>query len=164
MASLYKRATPTQRQLLKIVEGAVLNVADAHGFQRDPRLARSIAKRAAGTLSSQWTGVLAAKPSARGDGHTCLCPGPSEHSEKVSSECGRSLVVKGETVSPSDGRARRVTSQISRRHPFHILLHEISKEMRHVKQSGDQSKIDTYIYMLRKIDRLHKRLIANASA
>lgn len=66
MATLYKRATPSQARILRAVEGAVKNVADCHPeFGYSPRLGRSIAKRAAGTLSSQWLGVLAAtlKPS-----------------------------------------------------------------------------------------------------
>lgn len=35
MATLYKRATAAQQRILRVVEGAVLNVADAHGFPRD---------------------------------------------------------------------------------------------------------------------------------
>lgn len=58
MSSLYKRATPVQLRMLRIVEGAVLNTIDAHdlgdGFLFDTkRFARSVAKRAVGTLSAQ---------------------------------------------------------------------------------------------------------------
>lgn len=62
MATLYKRATPQQQQVLRIVEGAVKNALHAHpeGTRR-PNFARSVAKRAVGTLSAQkWTGMLAA--------------------------------------------------------------------------------------------------------
>lgn len=60
MASLYKRATPSQARILRAVEGAVKNASDAHQWNLSPRAARSIAKRAAGTLSAQWADVLAA--------------------------------------------------------------------------------------------------------
>ena len=60
MASLYKRANERQRRILRIVEGAVKNVADHHPeLSYSPRMARSIAKRAAGTLSAAWPEVLA---------------------------------------------------------------------------------------------------------
>lgn len=59
MVTLAKRATPSQARILKIVEGAVLNASDAHKVPRDTWLARSIAKRAAGTLTAQWPEVLA---------------------------------------------------------------------------------------------------------
>lgn len=51
MTSLYKRATPSQHRILRAVEGAVKNVADAHGLEFSPRHARSIAKRTASTIS-----------------------------------------------------------------------------------------------------------------
>ncbi len=66
MATLYKRATPSQARILRIVEGAVKNASDAHrDVKFDRKMARSIAKRAAGTLTAQWPEVLAAtsKPS-----------------------------------------------------------------------------------------------------
>lgn len=72
MATLYKRATPAQRQMLRIIEGAVLNAHHAHPgcFPTDGRInqrpditierfARSVAKRAVGTLSAQMLGELA---------------------------------------------------------------------------------------------------------
>jgi hypothetical protein len=68
MATLSKRATARQKQLLRIIEGAVRNTFDAHpdfyvtgrnGPIDKNQLARSIAKRAVGTLSSQLDDVLA---------------------------------------------------------------------------------------------------------
>ena len=65
MASLYRRATPSQQRILRIVEGAVKNASDAHPeVLISPRLKRSIAKRAAGTLTAQWPDVLAARASS----------------------------------------------------------------------------------------------------
>lgn len=62
MASLYKRASTSQRQILRIVEGSVINAMHAHpDYPYSERMARSIAKRAAGTLSAQLAGMLAAE-------------------------------------------------------------------------------------------------------
>src|ERR1700761_6582133 len=60
MATLWKRATPSQYMMLRIIAGAVLNVQDHHGMVREQRFARSVAKRAVGTLTAQWPDVLAA--------------------------------------------------------------------------------------------------------
>lgn len=62
MATLYKRANPMQKRMLRIIEGAVKNALDAHpdyGSISREKFARSIAKRAVGTLSSQLGEVLA---------------------------------------------------------------------------------------------------------
>lgn len=60
MSTLYRRATPRQALVLRIVEGAALNAAHAHPDRPlDRTMARSIAKRAAGTLTAQWPEVLA---------------------------------------------------------------------------------------------------------
>ena len=63
MASLYKRATPSQHFILRVVEGAVQNAQDAHPEMAriPPKFTRSIAKRATGTLTAQWPDVLAAR-------------------------------------------------------------------------------------------------------
>lgn len=55
MSTLSKRATPLQLQMLRIIEGAVINAHHAHP---EPDItiecfARSVAKRAVGTLSAQ---------------------------------------------------------------------------------------------------------------
>lgn len=61
MVSLYKRATPMQMRMLRIVEGAVLNTVHAHPEPREDlaRFARGVAKRAVGTLTAQLPEVLA---------------------------------------------------------------------------------------------------------
>lgn len=61
MATLYKRANARQQQILRVVEGAVRNASSAHPEEHpiSPRMARSIAKRAAGTLTALWQDVLA---------------------------------------------------------------------------------------------------------
>lgn len=60
MTSLYKRASIRQRRVLRIIEGAVRNAAHAHPeCNLLPTFARSVAKRATGTLTAQWPDVLA---------------------------------------------------------------------------------------------------------
>lgn len=65
MATLWKRATPSQRVALRIVAGAVMNAAHAHGTNITKSFARSVAKRAIGTLTAQWPDVLAAREARR---------------------------------------------------------------------------------------------------
>ncbi len=66
MASLYNRASPQQNRVLRIIEGAIRNATHAHPeIEIGPRHRRSIAKRAAGTLTAQWPEVLAAKGAKR---------------------------------------------------------------------------------------------------
>lgn len=82
MSSLYKRATPIQKKMLRIVEGAVRNALDAHpsilltGDMSVEIFARSVAKRAIGTLSSQME-VLAGSnllPATGGGVKSVDCP------------------------------------------------------------------------------------------
>lgn len=162
MATLYKRATPRQRELLRIIEGAVFNTADAHGQKRDMKLARSIAKRAAGTLSSRWERVLAAEHSP---------PSRGERATKAAHSLGRSLTCpkgreptignNGGIATARYGKTRRMSSHKSRRHPLQILIARISKNMRLVRATGDKSKIDAYIDILRMIDDLKRKLAEN---
>lgn len=79
MVTLAKRATPAQYRILRIVAGAVKNAGDAHPeLKITPRFARSVAKRAAGTLSAQWPEVLAAKALPVGaDAENCRTARPS---------------------------------------------------------------------------------------
>ena len=60
MSTLAKRANGPQMRMLRIVTGAVLNTAHAHPNKLpDERFARGVAKRAVGTISSQWADLLA---------------------------------------------------------------------------------------------------------
>lgn len=69
MATLAKRANKRQRQMLRIIEGAVKCASQAHRDwpHTEPRFARSVAKRATGTLSAfERAGTLATAVSAAG--------------------------------------------------------------------------------------------------
>ncbi len=61
MTTLRNRATPRQAVVMRMIEGAVRNAAHAHpGWNLTEKMARSISKRATGTLTSAWGSVLAA--------------------------------------------------------------------------------------------------------
>jgi len=67
VSSLYTRATPAQAVVLRMIEGAAKNAFHARPRATlGPQLARSIAKRATGTLTSQWGAVLAASAVTNG--------------------------------------------------------------------------------------------------
>jgi hypothetical protein len=137
MSSLYTRASPAQRRILRAVEGAIKNAADAHpDIQLSPQHRRSIAKRAAGTLSSQWPEVLAA---SRG-----------------SSESGVALTrarVRCQTshLAEAPGRERP-----QRRRPFPLrrLIAEVSRPIRDLKVAGQIERAEALVDVLRIIHRL----------
>jgi hypothetical protein len=61
VSTLYNRANPPQHRMLRVIEGAVMNAAHAHReFKVTRTFAKSVAKRATGTLTAQWPEVLAA--------------------------------------------------------------------------------------------------------
>ena len=72
MTTLRNRATPRQAVVMRMIEGAVRNAAHAHpGWNLTEKMARSISKRATGTLTSAWGSVLASpqqRPSERRGG------------------------------------------------------------------------------------------------
>lgn len=68
MATLWSRATPSQYRMLRAIAGAVRNAAHAHRMDMPKNFARSVAKRATGTLTAQWPDVLAATANRRQEG------------------------------------------------------------------------------------------------
>lgn len=77
VTSIVNRATPAQARLYRIVDGACRDAVAKHPtWDFDRRLANSIAKRAAGTLSGQWPGVLALARSAPDSGGGAPCNPP----------------------------------------------------------------------------------------
>lgn len=68
MATLWSRATPSQYRMLRAIAGAIRNAAHAHHVPMPKNFARSVAKRATGTLTAQWPDVLAATSKRRQNG------------------------------------------------------------------------------------------------
>lgn len=137
MTTLDKRATPRQARVLRMIEGAVRNAAHAHPDAiLPPRFARSIAKRAAGTLTSQWRDVLAlpaAAASESADGHSW---------NRQSGEA--------ETVGPA---SRRGASQVRRRAPVRFLHNAVGRMAGEAKRAGDIARHEALRDVLRLIGK-----------
>lgn len=133
MSSLYNRATPRQTKVLRIVEGAVINAAHAHpAWKFDPRMARSIAKRAAGTLTAAWPEVLAA-PQA-----------PPDRSGESATD---TQTIRGFNY----GKRRRGASQLPRRTPLSGLHIAIGRLAGDARRAGDTERHDAYVTVLKLI-------------
>lgn len=138
MASLYKRATPSQRRILRAVEGAIKNAAHAHPeIQISPPHRRSIAKRAAGTLTAQWPDVLAARVGA-------------------SSESGDGPTLTGPWRQPPQGSkaAARGALRLAKRTPWRVLIQQLSRPLTELKAAGLNERAEAYIDVLKMIHRL----------
>lgn len=155
MVTLSKRATPSQARILKIIEGAVLNTADAHSQKRDNSLARSIAKRAAGTISSQWVELLAAntRPSVKGPVEVTNCRACERRAKlaelKARKEFSAQLVQR---------RLRGKVPERVRRFPLLILWERLSREMWEIRRGPDKAKFEAYLHLLKMIHQLHKEM------
>lgn len=150
MSTLYSRATLAQAKILRIVEGAVLNTWDAKGLGRDPWIARSIAKRAAGTLSAQWPEVLAASTrlpaNGAASGYKCRA---CERRELLARLRERRERLGGRGL----GRTERRLSDLIRRPPLLVLWERIKRQMRRLK-TEDPARYLTNIEVLRDIHAL----------
>jgi hypothetical protein len=133
MSSLYKRATPGQAYVLRVVEGAVRNAAHAHSELINPRFARSVAKRAAGTLTSQWPEVLAArsKPSDRAEAQSIM---PSSRRSQLTKVGERGAVL------PAYGRS-----------PLLKLRQYLGIEAGRARKSGLTDRHEAFVDALRKL-------------
>lgn len=141
MASLWKTASPPQYMMLKMVAGAVLNVQDHHNQPRDRSFARSVAKRAVGTLTADWPSVLAARTSRRQDG----LRETSKPRNPRRSEYGEGHL-KGD----------RLTSL--RRYPIQQAWNKIRDKMWYIKHHGTPEELQTNIEVLRLLDQAQRLL------
>lgn len=136
MSSLYNRATPSQAAVLRIVEGAVKNATDAHPtLEISPRHRRSIAKRAAGTLTASWPDVLAAKRS-------------SDSREPVNPTPGR-----GQPAHCLKRSGRR-GFRLAKAPPLDRLHKAIAAELWDLERAGLTERVAAFIYVLRMIAKL----------
>lgn len=114
----------SSKRIYRAVAGAVRNVADCHPDwdMHHPQAARSIAKRAAGTLRAQWPEVLAATPSAT----------PRRNANSRRRGGGGSL---GHRLPPFSARLHR----------------EVSRLVRPAKDAGNTERVAALIEVLRII-------------
>jgi hypothetical protein len=148
MTTLYNRATPRQAVVLRMIEGAVRNAAHAHPNQPlDDRMARSIAKRAAGTLTAQWAAVLAA-PRARSEGE-------SENGKNRTAAGAIQLRNRSGRVGPtSGGSGPRDASELQWRVPLHLLHKSIASQCGAAKHAGNVERLVALVDVLRLIGRV----------
>lgn len=134
MATLSLRATATQEIMLRAVSGAVRNAQNAHpNWPFDDRFAKSIAKRAVGTLSALMPAVLASSgPSCEPDGH------PANH------RANRADI---------HGTARRGRSHRSGPSPLPDLHHKVGIMIRNARKSGNQEAWDALVEVARLIGK-----------
>jgi hypothetical protein len=139
MTTLYLRATPSQKRILRAVEGAVKNTADAHpNWHFHPNIARAIAKRATGTLTAQWPDVLAAQMSSL-----------SAESHPSKARPARSHLFMG---------AQRGGSHGLRLSPLRKLHKEIGLLAGWARKAGHLQRSAAFVDVLRLIARMERAL------
>jgi hypothetical protein len=139
MSSLWLRASPWELRALRIVAGAVLNARDMHpGHPVDRKFARGVAKRAIGTLSSQWGDVLAA----------------SNRRPSVAERETRQDALRREAQCYQP-RERGQAMLATRLPPVRLAIKAIAAEIGAARKSGQSTeKIEGMIECLRIIDRI----------
>lgn len=164
MTSLYNRASPPQARVLRIIEGAIKNAADAHDEIRvSPRHRRSIAKRAAGTLTAQWPDVLAA---SRRSGSLPMAKGrPSPKARRQFNTLGYAALLRltmeraaGEHTSHDGGAG----APDSPRPPPLLGLAEMAlwKTLGPLRKIGDEEAYDVALALVKLLGRRRKGLSA----
>lgn len=139
MATLWKRASPSQYRMLRAIAGAVKNAADAHHIEVPRTFARSVAKRATGTLTAQWPDVLAAKANRRqirARNETDLRALRFPNCMEGVSKGGRLIFL--------------------RRSPLSRVWDYFSAQMRMVKVDGTPQQAESIIKILRLLDEASK--------
>lgn len=141
MATLWKRATPSQYRMLRAIAGAVLNTCDHHQMDRDHRFARGVAKRAVGTLTAQWPDVLAAKANRRQDGL-------------------RDIVwTRGPRGSePCEGHPEGDRLRLLRRSPIRNLWKGYAAKMWKIKREGTPEEYAAHVRVLTLLDQAQREL------
>lgn len=141
MSTLYKRATLHQLRALKIVSGACRDAGNAHPeLKMTKRMARSIAKRAVGTLSAEWPDVLAAR-STRWSSKLAVNLGNRQPPGRTGND-----PVGGTSATPWGARNSRTRS------PLLQMLKTLSKQIAQAKKAGDQERANALIQAAKIID------------
>lgn len=145
MSSLYRRATPQQRRLLRIVEGAVRNACHYHSdrLHIEPRFVRSIAKRTVGTLTAQWPEASAARAPSQQRGVGFL-DGPRAVEGLVTDPTGPDRPV----FERPEGRS---AAGLHRASPLVRVRREIALRAGIARKAGLDARADQYIEILRLI-------------
>ena len=134
MTTLQNRATPAQRVVFRMIEGACWNAAHHHpDWHISPRMARSIAKRATGTLTSQWGAVLVASERSEGSGGQISTAAPKRLGLPF-------RATPRERVAASTGA-------------LPTLIRTIAREIGPAKRAGRVERAEALIWVLRLMSR-----------
>lgn len=141
MATLWKRATPSQYRMLRVIAGAVHNAAHAHQIEVPDSFARGVAKRATGALTAQWAEVLAATANRRQEGlrdSTALRDPRGSHPTKGSSEGDR--------------------LRLLRRSPIRFIWKRYAANMWKIKRFGTSEQYEAHIRVLKLLAEAQREL------
>lgn len=142
MVSLYKRATPSQKRIFRVVEGAIRNTMDAHpDIKLTSKNRRGIAKRAAGILSAQWLGVLSARRT-----HGLL----TDSDEIDLNVSHRRQSYSQETV------ARKVNLPV-KSFPWGRFITELSRPLSDLRRAGEVEKVEARVEVLRLLAEIRAK-------
>jgi hypothetical protein len=145
MATLWNRATPSQYRMLRAIAGAVRNAAHAHQIDITKNFARSVAKRATGTLTAQWPDVLAVTSLRRQNG---------SRDRLVSRDPRGSDLRKGR----SEGAGLRLL----RLAPIRFVWKRYAAGMWKVKHEGSPEEYAAHVRILKLLDEAQRELEALA--
>lgn len=138
MAAIWKRATPPQYRMLRIIAGAVRNAAHAHRHDLPNSFARSVAKRAVGTLTADWPDVLAAKNQRRHEVVRAKLSMPDHR---------RSDLAQGQSKGDRLG---------FRRSPIRKAWNEIAMQMWKIKRGGSSEQYLAHVRALQLLDEAQR--------
>lgn len=141
MATLWNRATPSQYRMLRAIAGAVLNTFDHHSAPRDKYFARSVAKRAVGTLTAQWPDVLAAEAIRRQNG-----PRDRLTSRDPRGSHATQGLPKGDSL------------RLLRLSPIRFAWKRYAAGMWKIKQEGTSEQFAAHIRVLQLLDEAQREL------
>jgi hypothetical protein len=143
MATLWNRATPSQYRMLRAIAGAVRNTAHAHRLEIPKSFARSVAKRATGTLTAQWPDVLAATVKRRQEGLRA------------------SLTTRGPRGSePVEGLSEGDRLRLLRRSPIRALWKRYAAGMWKIKREGTPEQYAAHVRILQLLNQAQHELEA----
>ncbi len=144
MSSLWKRASPREVKVLRIIAGAVLNTNDAHPgrYVVDAKFARGVAKRAVGTLSAQWSGVLAVGISRS----SVAVPSELTRAGLLGTHIRKSRRRKADLFAPSAGSLA----------PIKLAEKEIARRIKPARLSGETARADALVEALKVLGHFRK--------
>jgi hypothetical protein len=161
MASLYKRANMRQERILRVVAGAVKNALDAHPKAKiDRKFARSVAKRAAGTLTAQWPEVLALPRAAS----VCALSKIQEGGAATMSRIQRGGATGSSEHPRGAGYARASrgwggSDVIEARPSFKRLHKELSKIAGEYRRAGEIEPYNAIVRVLRLVSKMRGQVV-----